>query len=108
MNAGTLIRTRREAAGLTQEALARRLGVSQPSVARLESQRANPTVASLAKVLAALGYELALDARKRESAEVDESQIARHLRLSPAERLSAFEVAYRNVRETLGPRGAVA
>ena len=34
---GTLIRQAREAEGLTQAALARRLGITQPSIARLEA-----------------------------------------------------------------------
>lgn len=40
--------------GLTQAALARKLGTKQSAIARLESGASNPTVASLRKVAHAL------------------------------------------------------
>lgn len=40
--------------GLTQAALARKLGTKQSAIARLESGTSNPTVASLRKVARAL------------------------------------------------------
>jgi transcriptional regulator with XRE-family HTH domain len=40
--------------GMTQLELARRMGVSQPVIAALESGRGNPTVGQLAAVAAAL------------------------------------------------------
>jgi ribosome-binding protein aMBF1 (putative translation factor) len=43
---------------LTQKELAMNLGVAQPALARFESGRSNPTVASLSKFLRALGLKL--------------------------------------------------
>jgi len=47
--------------GLTQTALARTLGVSQPAVARLESGDHEPTVATLARLAHKLRISLRLD-----------------------------------------------
>ncbi len=47
--------------GLTQTALARKLGVSQPAVARLESGDHEPTVATLARLAHKLRISLRLD-----------------------------------------------
>jgi ribosome-binding protein aMBF1 (putative translation factor) len=48
----------REKKGLTQKELAMNLGVAQPALARFESGRSNPTVASLSKFLRSLGLKL--------------------------------------------------
>lgn len=47
--------------GLSQTALAKRLGMSQPAVARLESGEHNPTFPMLLRISDALGIELAID-----------------------------------------------
>jgi ribosome-binding protein aMBF1 (putative translation factor) len=46
---------------LSQTALAKRLKMSQPAVARLESGEHNPTVPMLLRISGALGIELAID-----------------------------------------------
>ena len=52
----------RDQQGLTQRALARKLGVSQQAISRLEDQEAaNYTLATLQKVAKALGKELVVD-----------------------------------------------
>ena len=107
-----LLRTARRAAGVTQAELARRLGTTQGAVARLERRGANPTVATLERALQAVGHRLELRAPAHASS-VDETLIARHLRLTPAERLRAFQAAQRKLaplvagaaRRTRGPRG---
>jgi transcriptional regulator with XRE-family HTH domain len=48
----------REALGLTQEALAARLGMSDVYLRRIESGRVNLSVKSLARLAAALGVEI--------------------------------------------------
>jgi antitoxin HicB len=48
----------REAAGLTQAQLAKRVGVSQQQIAKLEHPDANPSIDTLIKVAAALGRSL--------------------------------------------------
>jgi predicted nucleotidyltransferase/DNA-binding XRE family transcriptional regulator len=57
MDAATLIRTTREGAGLSQDALAARAGTSQPAVSRYESGASSPSVDRL---LAAMGSRLEL------------------------------------------------
>lgn len=55
------LRWARQAAGLTQAELARRVGVSQQQVAKLERPGANPSIATLSKVADALGVRIELD-----------------------------------------------
>lgn len=52
------LRWARKRAGLTQAELARRAGLSQPAVARLEDPDYNPTLDMLERVAAALGTRL--------------------------------------------------
>jgi DNA-binding XRE family transcriptional regulator len=47
--------------GLSQRALADRLGVSQPRVVELESGEKNPQIETLVKIAAATGLEFAID-----------------------------------------------
>ena len=47
--------------GLTQTALARKLGIKQPAVARLEAGNHEPSVATLARLANRLGITLRLD-----------------------------------------------
>ena len=96
MAADLLVRRARIGAGLTQAELAARAGMPQSTIARLEARGSNPRVQTLERVLAAAGARL--EAAKP-SGGVDESLVARNLRLSPAERLDRFRASYRNVRE---------
>ena len=89
----SLLKDARRQAGLTQAELARRLGVSQAAVAKLERPGANPTVETLDDALWATGHRLTLDASMRRPG-VDESLIRQHLELSPAERLRGIETMY--------------
>jgi transcriptional regulator with XRE-family HTH domain len=100
MNPSQLIRVTRRDAGLTQAQLAARLGTTQAAVARLERPGTNPTVATLDRALRAAGSQLELVAA-RQRPDVDEAQLAAHLRLTPAERVAAHDRAYRNVRKTM-------
>jgi antitoxin HicB len=52
------IRWARAEQGLTQGALAKRAGVTQQAIAKLEHPDGNPTLATIAKVAAALGLRL--------------------------------------------------
>lgn len=52
------LRQARHAAGLTQAQLARRVGVSQQAIAKVESPDANPSIDTLQKVARALGAQL--------------------------------------------------
>lgn len=96
MEADALIRAARAEAKLTQAQLARRLGTSQPAIVKLERPGANPTVRTLDRVLRATGHRLELSAPAW-SAGVDESQLRERLRLTPAQRLAAFQASQRNL-----------
>ena len=61
MNAVELVRQARRRAGLSQAELASRAGVSQPAVARVESGRHRPSLATLERLLSACGERLVLD-----------------------------------------------
>ena len=82
----SLLKEARRQAGLTQVQLARRLGVSQAAVAKLERPGANPTVDTLDDALWATGHRLALQVSVRRPS-VDESLIRQQLAISPAERI---------------------
>lgn len=99
--AAHLIRETRIAQGLTQAALGRRLGISQAAVAQLEQPGANPTVARLDEVLRAAGRRLGLSDLPVSDG-IDETLLARNLRLTPAERLAAFETAHRELDQLRG------
>ncbi len=92
------MREAREQAGLTQVELAKRLGVSQPTVARLESTRSNPTLSTLRRAIAATGNELGFTLRETRYPGIDETLIRSSLERSPAERLASFTAAYRGLR----------
>jgi transcriptional regulator with XRE-family HTH domain len=99
--ASTLLRTARRRAHLTQAQLGDRAGLSQAEVARLERAGANPTAATLERLLRATGHRLEL----RRLDAVDETQLRERLELTPAERLAAFEASQRNlIRLTHGAR----
>jgi transcriptional regulator with XRE-family HTH domain len=102
MTPGEIIRASRIEAGLTQTELAARMGTNQAAVARLERHGSNPTVATLDRALRATGHRLEIGARRNPIPDVDEDQIRRHLRMSPAERLAAHQVAYRSVASIRG------
>jgi transcriptional regulator with XRE-family HTH domain len=75
----------RRGAGLSQRGLARRAGVPQPTIARIESGAVTPNLSTLEQLLASCGYRLALEAAA--PAPADGSAIRELLSLSPAQRL---------------------
>jgi transcriptional regulator with XRE-family HTH domain len=97
MSTGSLIRQTREAEGLTQAALARRLGITQPSIARLEAAGDEVSVATLQRALNAMGRALELRVMERPSS-VDETLLHGTLALTPDERLVRFEAWYDDMR----------
>jgi transcriptional regulator with XRE-family HTH domain len=98
MTPGVLIRDARRSAGLSQAALASRLGTTQSAVARLERDGISPRVETLERALRACGRRLELSARPQQSS-IDETQVAGMLRMPPGERIKTFERSYANVRE---------
>jgi transcriptional regulator with XRE-family HTH domain len=98
MTPGQLIRDARRSAGLSQQALASRMGTTQSAVAGLESDRSSPRVSTLERALRACGRELSLSVREPKSS-IDETLVFENLKLTPEQRLRAFQASYDNVRE---------
>jgi transcriptional regulator with XRE-family HTH domain len=96
--AANLVRATRLRTGITQAELGRRLGMSQAAVARMERPGANPTVATLERLMHATGHRLELVASENGSS-IDESLIAANLKLSPAARLERFGEWHRKIGE---------
>ena len=103
MNGAELIRRARHRRGLTQAALARRLGTSQSAIARWERGDISPRVETLKRILDACGFRAAIELRDERPADLD--QIRERLEWSPAERLRyledmlAFEQRARRARQ---------
>jgi len=91
-SAATLVKASRKRAGLTQAELARRAGTTQPVVARLEREGANPRLNTLERMIAATDHSLELSAGPADG--IDETMIVADLKLSPDERLRRFEQLY--------------
>lgn len=101
MGAGDIIRQARLAEGLTQAQLARRLGITQPAIARLERAGDAVTVATLERALNVMKRTLELRSAQMPSS-VDESLLVETLSLTPAERLERFESWYDDMRQIAG------
>jgi transcriptional regulator with XRE-family HTH domain len=97
-NAAVLIRKARNDAGLSQAALAKRLGISQAAIAKLERAGSNPTVDTVDNALRATGHRLELSTRPWR-ATIDETLVFEQLRLSPQRRLVQLEDMYEWGRE---------
>lgn len=65
MEPSQLIRGARRASGLTQVALARRAGTSQPTLAAYENGRVEPRLETLERLIAACGCELDISAHPK-------------------------------------------
>jgi predicted transcriptional regulator len=89
-----LISARRDA-GLSQRRLARRAGVPQPTIARIESGAVTPNLSTLEKLLASCGYRLALETVAPVPA--DRTPIRELLSLSPTQRLRRAAIEGRNL-----------
>jgi transcriptional regulator with XRE-family HTH domain len=98
MTPGALIRGARRTAGLSQAALASRLGTTQSAIARLERDATSPRVETVERALAACSRRLELGSRPSQP-NIDETLVARMLRIPPGERIKSFERNYANVRE---------
>ncbi len=83
---GTFVRDRRHAHGLTQAQLALRAGTTQASLSRLERGELSPTMATIERLLAALGEVPELTARRAQH-DFDTTRLRGQRRRPPAERL---------------------
>jgi transcriptional regulator with XRE-family HTH domain len=95
MEVGSVLRRAREAAGLTQRAVAEISGIAQPAIARIESGAVTPRVDTLERLLAACGRRLVVEGRLGQG--VDRTVIRRLLDLSPRERIELAAREARNV-----------
>src|SRR5437762_1109571 len=96
ISASSLIIDARRRAGLTQQQLAERAATAQSSIARLESGQANPSLATLERLLAAAGFSLQVTLTPQKPADpvveaykqdVDRTLLRENLRKSVDERL---------------------
>lgn len=88
----------REAEGLTQAQLAKWLGITQPSVARLEAAGDKVTIATLQRALNVMNRTLELRAAQMPSS-IDDTQIMEALRYTPGQRLERFDAEFEGIRE---------
>lgn len=84
---GPLIRRLRLEAGVSQRSLARRAGITQAAVSRIESGLASPRWETVQALLLGLGYEPDLRARRLRS-RADRAHLAALRRRPPGERLA--------------------
>jgi len=85
MSASSQLNQARRAAGLTQRELARRSGIPQSAIARIERDRQVPRLDTLERLLKACGFELRLGPIR--GGGVDRSQLREWVEMSPPERL---------------------
>lgn len=86
--AAALLRQARTTAGLSQRLLARRARTTQSVVARIERGRTSPSWGTLARLVAAAGFDLDADLVLRPSARTHMlDDVSRILHLSPEQRL---------------------
>ena len=87
LDAAGLLRDARRIAGLSQSALAERIGTTQPVISRWERGLDVPRIDALARALQACGFEADLVFRRHD--DVDRTQIAGTLSMSPADRIAS-------------------
>lgn len=103
MKSAEIVRRARKVRGWTQTELARAAGISQSAVARWESGRVSPRVASLQRVFEAAGLLARIELVEEDR--IDWDQLAERLSWTPIDRLRyltdmiAFEERARKARE---------
>jgi transcriptional regulator with XRE-family HTH domain len=107
--AARILRYARRRARLTQRALASASGISQETIARIESGATQPRFDTLDRLLAASGFGLEITPRLGDG--VDRTLIQESLQRTPAERLAAGQQAAQGmewlqsaVRRSAAPR----
>jgi transcriptional regulator with XRE-family HTH domain len=89
MDVAESLRNARRRCGLTQRDLAIRTGIAQPTIARIEANRADPMLSTIERLLAACGTVLTTELEPGYG--VDRTQIRELLKLTYAERLTQLE-----------------
>ncbi|HUG47947.1 MAG TPA: helix-turn-helix transcriptional regulator [Candidatus Limnocylindria bacterium] len=93
MNAGSLVREARRRAGLTQRQLAGRVGLSQPTIARVESGAIETSFVQLERLVEACGLELHVNLVPADDSDWSVAQA--NLRLDPDARVRQHQAALR-------------
>jgi len=86
MSPAELVRTTRQAQGLSQARLALRAGTKQSAISRLERGKISPTLESLQGLMNAMGQQLQLEVTPFRR-DYDQRHRLTNARRSPAERL---------------------
>ena len=92
--AAVALREARRAAGLSQRAAAAAAGVRQPMIARIETGREQPGVATLARLIGACGFDLRLELDERPDPG-DLALLETTLPLTPQERVDRLVALHR-------------
>ena len=103
MTAGELIRETRKRRGLSQERLARRVGVGQSAISRLERNEVSPSVETFELLLCAMGERLELSAAPAERS-YDPLHRRANAERSPEERL-ALAISWNRMAGRLAAAG---
>ena len=98
MDPASYVNQARRAAGFSQRELARRSGVPQSAVARIERGQQVPRSDTLARLLDACGFELRLGPKRGDG--VDRSLVAHWLSMTPGER-AMWAAGYGRLRDRL-------
>lgn len=104
MAVSEVIRQARQRHGLSQAALAFRAGTDQAAVSRIERGEVSPTVETVERLLAAMGEQLALEAKPMPR-EYDPLHLRASLRRSPEERLR-LAISWNRLAGQLAQAGA--
>ena len=89
MIAWALLQEARKRSGLTQAELARRAGVPQSTVAKIERGRRDPSLSTLERLVRAAGLELRIQVAPHDAHDLQLIDLM--LDLTPEERLQALE-----------------
>ncbi len=99
---GSLMRDLRKRHGLSQSRLARRAHTTQAVVSRIERGEASPTLDTLRRLLAALGWELDVELRRSQWQDHDPDALRAFGARTPAERLTGIEQTLHDVSALRG------
>lgn len=104
MHGGQLVREARLRAGWSQRRLATASGLSQATIARIESGDTRPTMQQVQRLVEACGLQLCLGLVARDDADWSVAQA--NLRLDPDARVRQHQTALRFVRAGRAARAA--
>jgi transcriptional regulator with XRE-family HTH domain len=94
---GPLLRDLRRRHGLSQSRLARRAHTTQAVVSRIERGEASPTLDTLRRLLAAMGWELDVELRRSDWQDHDPGALRAFGARTPRQRLAGIEGTLREV-----------